>query len=345
MHRSFYVNLNGSKSSVFQLSYGVPQGSVLGPLLFILYTTPLSTIISKSATNHHLYADDTQLYMSFSAIEFCQNISHLENTISLVQKWMSSHFLSLNPSKTEFLIIGLRQQLAKLNHPTISLPNSVKLCPVKSARNLDVIFYSTISYSEHISAISKSCFNHIRDLRRLQSSIDQTTACTIATALIHSKLDYCNSLLLNLPASSTNRLQFVLNSAARAVTKTSRFHHITPVLKSLHWLKINQRIHYKVISLTYKILLSDQPSYLRSLLSLQSSRSTRSSSVVTLTRPSNPSRLKITNRSFYHTAPALWNNLPTELRAYARDTQSFALSTSQFLKKLKTYLFHHSFPP
>jgi hypothetical protein len=152
---------------------------------------------------------------------------------------MSSNFLSLNPSKTEFLIIGLRQQLAKLNHPTVSFPNSVTLCPVKSARNLGVIFYSTLSYSEHISATSKSCFNHIRDLRRLRSSIDQTTACTIATALIHSKLDYCNSLLLNLPASSKNRLQFVLNSAARAVTKTSRFHHITPVLKSVHWLKIN----------------------------------------------------------------------------------------------------------
>jgi hypothetical protein len=324
MHRSFYVNFNVSKSSVFQRSYGVPQGSVLGPLLFILYTTPLSTVISKSATNHRLYADDTQLYMSFSATEFCQNISHLENTISLVQKWMSSNF----PSETEFLIIGLRQQLARLSHPTISLPNSVTLYPVKSARNLGVIFYSTLSYSEHISAISKSCFNHIRDLRRLRSSIDQTTACTIATALIHSNLHYCNSLLLNLSSSSTNRLQFVLNSAVRAVTRTSRFHHITPVLESLHWLKINQRIHYKVISLTYKILLFDQPSYLRSLLSLQSSCSTRSSSVVTLTRPSNPSRLKITNRSFYHTAPAVWNNLPAELHAYAHNIHSFALFTS-----------------
>jgi hypothetical protein len=314
--------------------------------LFFSFYTPLHSAPSfLSLLQIIIYMQMIPNFMSFSATEFCQNISHLENTISLVQKWMSSNFLSLNPSKTEFLIIGLRQQLAKLIHPTISLPNSVKLCPVKSARNLGVIFDSTLSYSEHISAISKSCFNHIRDLRRLRSSIDQTTACTIATALIYSKLDYCNSLLLNLPASSTNRLQFVLNSAARAVTKTSRFHHITPVLKSLHWLKINQRIHNKVISLTYKILLSDQPSYLRSLLSLQSSRSTRSSSVVTLTRPSNPSRLKITNRSFYHTAPALWNNLPTELRAYARDTQSFALSTSQFLKKLKTYLFHHSFPP
>jgi hypothetical protein len=76
---------------------------------------------------------ESQLYMSFSATEFCQNISHPENTISMAQKWMSSNFLSLNPSKTEFLIIGLWQQLAKLNHPTICLPNSVTLCPVKSA--------------------------------------------------------------------------------------------------------------------------------------------------------------------------------------------------------------------
>jgi hypothetical protein len=83
---------------------------------------------------------ESQLYMSFSATEFCKNISHLENTISLAQKWMSS-----NPSKTEFLIIGLRQQLAKLNHPTISLSNSVTLCPLKSARNLGVVLDSTLS--------------------------------------------------------------------------------------------------------------------------------------------------------------------------------------------------------
>jgi hypothetical protein len=93
---------------LFQLSYGVLQGSVSGLFLFILYTTSLSTILSKSVTNYHLCADDTQLCMSFSATEFCQNNSHLENTISLVQKWMSSNFISLNPSKTEFLIIGQR---------------------------------------------------------------------------------------------------------------------------------------------------------------------------------------------------------------------------------------------
>jgi HEPN domain-containing protein len=356
LNRSFYVNINNCKSSHFQLLYGVPQGSVLGPLLFILYTTPLSSVISNSSAAHHLYADDTQLYLSFSAPDFAYNISHLENTICEVQNWMSSNFLSLNPSKTEFLIIGLPQQLCKLANPTLHLPNGVTLTPVDSARNLGVILDNNLTLSKHISAISKSCFLHIRDLRRIRNSIDLATARTIATSLVHSKLDYCNSILLNLPASQTNRLQLVLNSAARAVTKTPKYHHITPILKSLHWLKIEQRIQYKVLSLTHKSLQSGQPSYLRSLLSLKSNRITRSSSLITLNRPSTTSRLKITNRSYYHSAPALWNSLPSDLRQISDHLTSLSpgtcpdshvsdLSTQLFLKKLKTCLFHSSFPP
>jgi hypothetical protein len=352
-NRSFYINLNGTKSSSFPLKIGVPQGSVLGPLLFILYTTPLSHVISNCHTNHHLYADDTQLYMSFSAAHFSQEITCLESTISAVQNWMSSNFLSLNPSKTEFLLIGLPRQLAKLNQPSICLPGNVTLFPVSSAKNLGVIFDSKLSFSEHISAVSKSCFHHIRDLRRLRSTINLSTARTMATALIHSKLDYCNSLLLNLPSSSLNRLQSVLNSAARAVTNRSKFCHITPVLKSLHWLKIDQRIQYKILSLTYKALQTNQPSYLRSLLTIQDIRNTRSSSALSLIRPTNVSRLKITNRSFYYSAPALWNGLPVGLRTPINNCSdhsslnsfTLGLSPSQFHKKLKSHLFLHSFPP
>ena len=147
--RSFSVKINDIKSSYFQLFHGVPQGSVLGPLLFILYTTPLSSIISRTSVNHKLYADDTQLFLSFPATNFEHNIQLLQKTISEISSWMASNFLSLNPSKTEFLLIGLPLQLAKINNPTISISNDVRLKPVSSARNLGVIFDSNLSLSEH----------------------------------------------------------------------------------------------------------------------------------------------------------------------------------------------------
>jgi len=135
-------------------------------------------------------------------LDFSHNITHLENTITSVSN--VSNFLSLIRSKIVFLIFGLPQQPSKLNNPTIHLPNNVILLPVDSARNLGVIFDKDLSFAQHISSISKSCFHSIRDLKRIRNAIDQTTACTIATSLIHSKIDYCNSLLLNLPARYTN---------------------------------------------------------------------------------------------------------------------------------------------
>ena len=96
---------------------------------------------------------------------------------------MSSKFICLNPPKTEFLIIGLPHQLSKLSSPTL---NDVILIPVDSARNLDVIFDNNLAFSQLISAISKSYFHDIRDLRHIRNVIDLTTACSIATSLIHS---------------------------------------------------------------------------------------------------------------------------------------------------------------
>ena len=153
-------------------------------------------------------------------------------------------------------------------------------------------------------------------------------------------------VLTTLSNQQLNRLQLILNSAARAVTKTPKFHHITPHLKSLHWLKITQRIHYKILSLTYKSLQYNKPSSISDLLTIQPTRSTRSSAVVTLQRPSNPSRLKISDRSFYFQALALWNALPHHLRSHSSESHSLlSLSSSQFHKQLKTHLFLHSYPP
>ena len=131
---------------------------------------------------------------------------------------------------------------------------------------------------------------------------------------VHSKLDYCNSLYHNLPNYQLNRLQQIQNSLARAVVKAPKSSHITPILKSLHWLKVNERIEYKLLSLTYKVLKTSQSSYLNNLISVQPPRSTRSSSVVTLSRPPTISSLKITDRLFRYASPHFWNQLPYSFR-------------------------------
>jgi len=132
---------------------------------------------------------------------------------------MYANLLSLNQSKTEFLLIGLPAQVSKISDPSLPMPFNVTITPAQSARNLGVIFDSTLSMSDHISSVSKSCFLFIRDLRRIRNTLDFSTARTIATSLIHSKLDYCNTLFLNLPQSQLGRLQLILNSSARAVSK------------------------------------------------------------------------------------------------------------------------------
>ena len=228
------------------------------------------------------------------------------------------------------------------------MPDNVSLFPVNSARNLGFLFDSNLTLSDQISAVTKSCFYHIRDLRRIRKTLDFKTANTIATSIIHSKLDYCNSLYLNLPACHLNRLQLIQNAAARAIFNCPKHQSVSPLLKSLHWLKIQERIHYKVLSITYTALQFQQPTYIHSLLSIQPSRNTRSSDFVTLNRPSNPSRLKLTDRSFYFHAPALWNSLPPSLRQLSSANSQYPvidLSPKLFHSKLKTYLFAKSHPP
>jgi hypothetical protein len=346
--RSFSVLSNGIKSLPHPVTCGVPQGSVLGPLLFIIYTTPLSSLLSASSAKHHLYADDTQLFISFTPQTFTSTIHSLQNTIEAVANWMSSNLLCLNQSKSEFMVFGLPKQTSKINQPSLVMPDNTILLPVDNARNLGIIFDTHLTFSNHISALTSSCFYHIRDLKRIRKCLTDKTASLIATSLIHTKLDYCNSLFLNLPSCLIDRLQLIQNAAARAVSRTKRLDHITPVLKSLHWLRIRERILFKIISITYKALQFHKPSYIHELLTVQKSQRTRSSDIITLERPANQSRLKISNRSFYFQAPVIWNSLPSTLRQYSNPGSPHPtpmLSPRQFHSKLKTYLFTSSYSP
>jgi len=262
-------------------------------------------------------------------------ITHLQNNLQQISSWITANLLTLNSSKTEFLLIGLKQQPSKIHDSSLTTTHS--------ARNLGVIFDEHLTFSDQISA----CYYHIRELRCIRPCLDFKTATTIATSIVHSKLDYCNSLYHNLPNHQLNRLQQIQNSLARAVVKAPKSSHITPILKSLHWLKVNERIEYKLLFLTYKVLTTSQPSYINNLISVQPPRSNRSSSVVTLSRPSTISSLKITDRSFRYASPRLWNQLLDSFRQPRQsrlDSPSHSLVSSSLLSSpLSSSIIHHFF--
>ena len=200
---------------------------------------------------------------------------------------MKSSKLKLNSDKTEFIIIGTKQQRHKLSthFPVKLLDNDIN--PSDIVRNLGfILFDSDFSFHKHVSDICKSCFYHISDLGRIRRHIPLSTAKTISNALISSRLDYCNSLLNNIAKQDLSKLQRVQNRLARVVLRAPRFSPSLPLLKQLHWLPVNYRIQFKLSTLTYRALAIHQPPYLASLLHLSNiPRQLRSSTSQQLSIP------------------------------------------------------------
>jgi hypothetical protein len=207
----------------------------------------------------------------------------------------------------------------------------VDTTPTTSARNLGVVFDKNFNFRCHISQVCSSCYYHIRDMRRIRRHLSLDNAKCLASALVSSRLDYCNSLLFDIADKDMKRLQRVQNCLARVVTRSTPLAHSTPLRQSLHWLPVQFRIEFKINVLTFKSLSTGQPSYLCDILnkSIQS-RSLRSNKGLRLLIPRV--RTNMGKRAFSSCAPFLWNKLPISLRS--------ATLLATIRKHLKTYLFH-----
>ncbi len=279
---------------------------------------------------------------------------------------MSQHVLQLNGSKTEAILVGTPHQIqtSVISSVTFSGQN----IPLStSVTNLGVKMDSHLTFETHVKQLCKTSFFHLRNIARLRPMLTIEDAEKLVHAFVSSRLDYCNALLIRIPGKNLQKLQYIQNSAARILMRVRKYDHITPILKTLHWLPVSFRIVYKVSLLTHQCIHGNAPSYLKELLtpcdewcrcrslpitppaSLRShgsrprptrhtpqstKRTLRSASSYLLKTPRTKLRT-MGDRAFCSSAPNLWNALPVHLRT--------PQPVNAFKRGLKTYLFSKAF--
>ena len=332
--RTQRVQIGNEFSDAQTLKFGVPQGSVLGPILFTIYTTPLGNLIRKHGLSLHLYADDTQLYLAFKPTDSMSKedaIKRIEECVVDIKLWMTNNLLKLNDDKTELIIVTSRESLSKSLGINIKVGDQLITPSETPPKNLGVLFDSTCSLKYHVARICKSLNYQLYSIGKIRKYLDLSAAKMLMNAIISSRLDYCNSLLYGINKAQLEQLQRCQNQAARIVSLRKKYDHITPVLKDLHWLPVKARIDFKIMLLTYKALNGIAPLYISELLEPYTpSRALRSSDKQLLCVPKW--RLEgFGGRSFARFAPSLWNELPMSIRS--------APSVETFKSRLKTHIF------
>ena len=303
-----------------------------------MYTKPVGDICRNHGLNHHFYADDSQLYLTFEPLDTLSHIEviqRVEACLNDIVSWMHHNMLKLNADKTELILFSSKPNADCISDLTIKVGCS-EIKPSSHVRNLGALLDSKMDMEKQVNSVCRACYTKLRQISYIRPYLTTSATKTLVHSLVTSKLDYCNVLLSGLPKTTLNKLQTVQNTAARIVTKTGRFDHITPVLKELHWLPVQHRIEFNILTNTYKAMNDMAPSYIKDMLIRYiPSRALRSKSDhLTLVVPRSRT-VTYGDRSFAVTAPKLWNALPFGIRN--------AGTIDSFKRSLKTHYFYKAY--
>ena len=329
--RTHYVSLSNHFSAFAPVHSGVPQGSVLGPMLFTMYIKPLSAIIGSHSITHHSFADDLQLQMYAPRDRISELLHSMQSCISDVKAWATANMLKLNDSKTELMLVTSKRTKHLHNLPTSITIGNAQIPFKQSVKNLSFTLDCYLTMNAHVSNIARTCYFELRCLASICRFLTSTATATLVSAFVLSRIDYCKSLLFGSTHDVTSHLQRIQNYAARVILHFPKSSSITIHLRSLHWLPVKVRSTYKIACLCYHCHSSTAPSCVTNMLHKKRLHTRSSSYTMPLLNKPAHSKATLGDRSFSFASSSVWNSIPNDVRC--------APSLSSFKSRLKTYLF------
>lgn len=324
--RSQVVTIGTASSERLHVTSGVPQGSILGPLLFSIYMNDLPSVPQHCSVQ--CYVDDTKLLLSFRLQDQLRIVAEINQDLTRIRNWCFDNQLLLNPDKTKLLVCGSKRGVAKARDFKLSFLGK-QLIPVEAARDLGVILDTSLTFDHHVSATVASCMSRLGQINRVKHCFDNRTLIIIINALVFSKLFYCSSVWSSTSQSNIAKLQAVQNFACRIVSGSKKYDHVTPILRQLNWLPVKQHMYYRDSIMAFKCMNGLAPGYLSDQFVKRSSISTRK------TRNSQLLNIPLFKtatgqRTFYYRMVSLWNTLPQNIKL----SQSLAHFKTLMKKKL-----------
>ena len=316
--------VNQNLSDACQVNCGIPQGSNLGTLLFLVYINDLPNCLSKASPR--MYADDTSISLHGSSTSEIENNMNIE--LRNIDRWLKTNKLSLNITKTEVLMIGSRQKLSAQEKTSLDVKlGETKLKQVDHAKSLGVTIDTNLSWAEHITNMTKKISSKLSALKRIRPSITTESAVQIYNALIRPNFDYCSEVWGGTYKTLCDRLQKLQNRAARIITRSNYDIRSKTILDELDWDNLEIRRKKQKALLMYKVIHKKAPSYLQRLFTenKQTYNLRASEGKLTLPKP----KTEYLKKSFSYSGAILWNTIPTT----ARETKSI----SKFKKELNKF--------
>ena len=323
-------SVNGFLSHNQTLHCGVLQGTILGPLLFLIYINDLPNCLAHSKTR--MYADDTNLsFAGNNVLDIEQNLNQdLEN----VNEWLIANKLTLNHSKTEFMLIGSRQRIRTFEtSPSLEI-GGMPIHRVSHTKSIGVYLAENLIWNEHINQISRKIASGIGALKRIKSFVPDTTLQFIFNSLVQPYFDYCCIVWDNCSKTLADKLQKLQNRAARILTFSSYDANADVVLASINWKKLETQRKIQKAVMVHKSLYGLAPDYLwsmfvnRSIVANYSLRDTEGK--LAIPKP----RTDYLRNSFSYSGAVLWNSLPTDLQQTENPNQFKAGCINFFANEL-----------